>query len=156
MSPYPPILNPPALKPPPPKLQYSWESEGYHSGREDDVSEPAPSLATPPPKINVEPSESISNNEKPNNTLRKSSSGWPSYATSRSDALMAAEPVERNSVSPNPGYNRSLSTPEPKKKDPKQRTIDDTKLDKERETFFLLAFGMPMSVPNSCTMDHTC
>ena len=42
------------------------------------------------------------------------------------------------------------------KKNPKQRSLDDTKLDKERETFFLLAFGMPMSVENSCTMDHTC
>ena len=159
VSPYPPILNPPALKPPP-KLQYSWESEGYHSGREEDVSE----VATPPPKINVEPTPTEpTSNPAPSSspTPSKGSQGWPSYA--RSHSLATAEPVERNRLSPNysAGYGRSQSMSGAEiaaesKKNPKQRSLDDTKLDKERETFFLLAFGMPMSVENSCTMDHTC
>ena len=162
VSPYPPILNPPALKPPP-KLQYSWESEGYHSGREEDVSE----VATPPPKISVEATpttEPPSNPAPPSSspTPSKGSQGWPSYA--RSHSLATAEPVERNRLSPNynAGYGRSQSmsgaeiAAAESKKNPKQRSLDDTKLDKERETFFLLAFGMPMSVENSCTMDHTC
>ena len=160
VSPYPPILNPPALKPPP-KLQYSWESEGYHSGREEDVSE----VATPPPKINVEPTPTEpTSNPAPSSspTPSKGSQGWPSYA--RSHSLATAEPVERNRLSPNynAGYGRSQSmsgaeiAAAESKKNPKQRSLDDTKLDKERETFFLLAFGMPMSVENSCTMDHTC
>ena len=166
VSPYPPILNPPALKPPP-KLQYSWESEGYHSGREEDVSE----VATPPPKINVEgttatetPATNTTAAAPPSSsspTPSKGSQGWPSYA--RSHSLATAEPVERNRLSPNynAGYGRSQSMSSAEKaaeskKNPKQRVLDDTKLDKERETFFLLTFGMPMSGSNSCTMDHTC
>ena len=106
-----------------------------------------------------------------------SRSGWPSYARptsprvrSKSKSIEIVETIPDGRVWPDPGAYSTRGPPpmlQPHSQQPRRSLSEmiearpkpaplgsDARKFSREESFFLLAFGMPMAVEPSCTMDH--
>lgn len=148
-----------ALKPPPMgSQQYSWESEGYHSGREEDVSDRSEAVRVseanggiksngmvPKKALLVDPSKVSQSSPRNSGLSAEIEAKIKENIEAKIESSIRIEEIEEI----NNGHNLQKSPKVVELGSRPPKLCDTERSISKEESFFLLAFGMPMSGENS-------